>query len=588
MKIRAFETVTHQVDLCVVGGGMAGLIAAISAARHGASVLLMQDRPVLGGNASSEVRMWICGAHGAEAKETGLLEEIMLANYYRNSNLKYALWDSILYEKARYQPGLTLLLNCACQEVHSEGDPEGSVGHINEVKGWQTTSQSFHVVRAKYFADCSGDSVLRVSGAEFRWGRESKHEFNESHAPDEADGYTMGNSILIQTREHASPPPPFIPPSFAHKFKEEEIATSSRSQRAMGPTGENFWWLEVGGLGNTIAQADELRDELLRIGFGMWDLIQNHPDGRAKNWELEWIGALPGKRENIRYVGDHILTQGEVLAAGKFDDLVAYGGWTMDDHHPAGLWHNGPATVFHETPSPFGIPYRSLYSCNIDNLFFAGRNISASHMAMSATRVMATCALCGQAVGTAAALATKYACTPRDVGKTYLRELQNTLMDDDAYLPWRTRPIAAISRQANLFTSSGDAQALRDGIERSLAGIDHGWWAAAQQIAEYRFDSPLHLSRARLTFDSHLADNKRMPCWYPKEGNHRSMPPMLPRAFAIEAQAVNGEWQALHVIENNHQRLHHLPMDVEAQALRFKLLESWGGEQAHIMNFEVE
>lgn len=584
MQVRGFETVVHKVDVCVVGGGMAGLIAAVSAARHGARVLLMQDRPVLGGNASSEVRMWICGARGPDAKETGLLEEIMLRNYYRNSSMKYAIWDTVLYETARYQENLTLLLNCACQEVHTEGDPKGSSGHIQWVKGWQTTTQTFHEIHARYFADCSGDSVLRVSGAEFRWGRESRAEFGESHAPDEADQRTMGNTILIETREHDGPTPPFVRPEWAYTFREEDIVANERN---LGPTGENFWWLEVGGMGNTIAQAETLRDELLRVAFGVWDLIKNHPDGRAQNWELEWIGALPGKRENIRYVGDHILTQGDILAGGRFDDLVAYGGWTMDDHHPGGLWHRGPATVFYETPSPYGIPYRSLYSINIDNLFFAGRNISASHMAMSSTRVMATCALCGQAAGTAAALAVKYACTPRAVGEAHIRELQAALMDDDVYLPGRARVLPAISRSARLSACAGDSEPLRSGVDRVLGADDNGWWAARHDTAVYHFDSAVNLSLARLVFDSNQRDTKRMPCWYPKEGNQRAMPAMLPRAFAIDVQDANGNWQRQHMIENNHTRMVRLPVTGEARAVRLEILEAWGGERSHVMAFEV-
>jgi hypothetical protein len=578
MQVRGFETQEHHVDLCVVGGGMAGLIAAVSAARHGARVLLMQDRPVLGGNASSEVRMWICGAHGADAKETGVLEEIMLANYYRNRNMKYSVWDTVLYEKAKYQEGVTLLLNCACHEVNTEGD------HITSIKGWQTSTQTFHQVHAKYFADCSGDSVLRVSGAEFRWGRESRHEFNESHAPEEADSRTMGNTILIQSRE-VGYHEPFIPPTWAYDFKDSDI---SPAERYLTPTGENFWWLEVGGMGNTIKEAEDFRDELLRIAYGVWDLIKNNPDGRAKDWELDWMGALPGKRENVRYVGDHILSQGDILAGGKFDDTAAYGGWTMDDHHPGGIWYRGPATVFHNTPSPYGIPYRSMYSKNIDNLFFAGRNISNTHMAMSSTRVMATCSLIGQAVGTAAALAVKHSCTPREVGRSHLRELQANLMDDDAYLPGFTRSIPEVSRAARLEATSGTPDLLRSGVDRIIGQEDNGWWAAPNECATYSFDSPVALSRVRLTFDSNQADNKRMPCWYPKSGTTVDMPPMLPRAYAVEAQDAAGNWQRLHQVENNDRRLVKLPVNIEAKAVRFVPLATWGADQVHLMAFEVE
>src|SRR5512138_2281517 len=126
-KRTRFDVVEHEADLCVVGGGFAGLCAAVAAARHGARVVLMQDRPVLGGNASSEIRMWICGARGPDNKETGILEEIMLENYYRNPELRYAIWDTVLYGTAISQPNLSLLLNCTCNEVAVDGDRIASV-----------------------------------------------------------------------------------------------------------------------------------------------------------------------------------------------------------------------------------------------------------------------------------------------------------------------------------------------------------------------------------------------------------------------------------------------------------------------------
>jgi hypothetical protein len=341
-------------------------------------------------------------------------------------------------------------------------------------------------------------------------------------------------------------------------------------------------------MSNTIREAEDIRAELLRIAFGVWDLIKNNPDGRAKDWELDWIGALPGKRENVRYVGDHILSQGDILAGGKFDDTVAFGGWPMDDHHPGGLWYHGPATIFHNTPSPYGIPYRSLYSKNIDNLFFAGRNISNTHMAMSSTRVMGTCSLLGQAAGTAAALAVRYACTPREVGRSHLRELQARLMDDDAYLPGFLRPIPEVSRAARLEATCGAPELLRSGVDRTIGEADNGWWAAPHDCVTYVFDSPVRLSHARLTFDSDQTNTKRMPCWYPKEGTTVSMPAMLPMTFAVEVQDATGAWRRVHQIENNDKRLVKLPLQGEASAVRFVPLEAWGGEKVHVMAFEVD
>ena len=573
----SFETITHEVDFCIVGGGMAGLCAALAAARNGAKTLLMQDRPMLGGNASSEVRMWICGAHGADNKETGILEEIMLENYYRNAGLKYTVWDTVMYEKARFQENLTMLLNTSCNDLEIDGQ------RIQAVLGWQSPSQVWHRIEAKYFADCSGDSVLRISGAEYRWGREARAEFNESYAPEESDRKTMGNSLLLQLRE-VDEHVPFIPPEWANKYTEDDLPN-----RALRPKGNNFWWIEIGGVDDTIKDNEAIRDELLKVGYGVWDLIKNHPDGRGHGWELEWIGQLPGKRENVRYVGDHILTQNDVEAEGRFDDLVAYGGWTMDDHHPEAITYPGKPTIFHPAPSPYGIPYRALYSRNIENLFFAGRNISATHMALSSTRVMATCAVMGQAMGTAAALATRYDLTPRGVCEQKIAELQETLMDQDAYLPWHARPMPALTQDAHLRASNnGDAEALRSGIDRSLGDEDNGWWGEPGTFVEYCHDHEVHLTQARFTFDSDLRKNKRMPCQYPKNGHHVNLPPMMTRDFDLEIIRADGTWETVAEVRNNYQRLVKVPLDVTTRGIRFVPRASWGAEQVHVFAFDIQ
>ena len=157
--------IEHNTDLCVIGGGIAGMCTAISAARHGIRVVLMQDRPVLGGNASSEIRMWICGANanGKDVRETGIVEELILENHYRNPGHSYSIWDSVLYEKARYQENLTLLLNCSCHDAKTENN------HIVSVKGWQLTTETFHTVHAKFFADCMG-TVARDQIFDFKHG----------------------------------------------------------------------------------------------------------------------------------------------------------------------------------------------------------------------------------------------------------------------------------------------------------------------------------------------------------------------------------------------------------------------------------
>lgn len=185
------QTVEHDVDVCVVGGGMGGLLTAISAARHGAKVALMHDRPVLGGNASSEIKMWICGAgtRVRNLQETGIMEEIALDNMYRNPSRNWSIWDALLYEKVRFEPNIDLILNCACCDAEMNGD------RIASVTGFQLTTYQRHVVRAKIFCDCSGDSILApLTGAAFRVGREAKSEFGEEWGLEESDRRTMGSS----------------------------------------------------------------------------------------------------------------------------------------------------------------------------------------------------------------------------------------------------------------------------------------------------------------------------------------------------------------------------------------------------------
>ena len=535
----------------------------------------MQDRPMLGGNASSEVRMNINGAHGADNRETGIVEEIMLENYYRNPRLKYSIWDTVFYEKAQFQENLTLLLNTSCNDLEMDGQ------RIVSVLGWQSPSQTWHRVNANYFADCSGDSVLRISGAAYRWGREARHEFNESLAPEVADRKTMGSSLLIQLRE-VDEHIPFIPPKWAYKYTEEELP-----HRSLRPKGNNFWWIEFGGVQDTIKDAAAIRDELLKIGYGVWDLIKNHPDGRGHNWELDWIGQLPGKRENVRYEGDHILTQNDIEAEGRFDDLVAYGGWTMDDHHPGAINHRGKPTNFHPAPSPYGIPYRALYSRNIDNLFFAGRNISTTHMGLSSTRVMGTCAIMGQAMGTAAAIAVKYDLSPRGVYEQKICELQETLMDQDCYLPWHKRPIPELTQRAQFQASEGDAEPLRNGIDRSLGETDNGWWGPVGAGVAACFDEEVHISQARFTFDSDFRKKKWMPRQYPRKGHHVQVPAMIARDFDLEALQADGSWRVVAEVRNNYQRLVKVPLDVSTRGLRFVVRASWGADQVHVMAFDV-
>ncbi len=576
-----FPVVTHDVDFCVIGGGMAGLCAAISAARHGAKVVLMHDRPVLGGNASSEMRVHICGAdrhgHLPNLRETGILEELRLENLYRNPNRNFSVWDTILYEKTRYEPNITLLSNCSCLDAETDGS------HISSVLGWQLTTQTYHRPKASVYADCSGDAVLApVTGAEFRMGREGRDEYGESVAPEVPDDRTMGMTCLFQAREYDTPQP-FEPPAWAYRFDRcEELPYGAKGHTwwQMG-----YWWIELGGEYDSIHDTEWLRDELLRITLGVWDHVKNRCKNRAENWALEWVQCLPAKRESRRYIGDHVLTQVDLESERRFEDIVAYGGWPMDDHHPSGFWSaklGHPATTFYPTPSPYGIPYRSLYSKNIDNLMFAGRCASCTHAAMSSTRVMGTACSMGQAVGTAAAMAVRLGIPPHGVS-AHIKELQQALLEDDCYLPWVVQEPSPLTARARLEASGGDPEPVRDGINRPVGNDLHAWTCKAGDYVAYVFDRAVLVRSVTLVLDSAL-DRLIAMSHHQKDNQLTSVPREMPKGFHLDG-LLDGEWTTLTRLQNNYQRLVRFIVGKKLQGIRYVLDATWGSDRTRLFAF---
>lgn len=576
---RGCPTIHLDFDVCVVGGGMAGMCASIAAARNGANTVIVQDRPVFGGNASSEIRMWICGALGKNNKETGLIEEIQLENQYRNPALNYSVWDSVLYGKVAFQPNLTPLLNCTCMRAAMDGD------RIGMIEAWQLTTQTTYSISAKYFIDCSGDSILAaLSPAEFRAGREARSEFGEDIEPETADSKTMGNSLLIQFRR-TDEAQLFVPPMWAYRFDSMEDLPNRYGRF----TNDNFWWIEVGGLGDTVHDSEENRDELMKIVYGVADFIKNRGPERdlAANWAVDWIGALPGKRENRRFIGDHIFTQNDVRSGGQFDDIIAYGGWSMDDHHPAGIYYPGHPTIFHAAPSPYGIPYRSLYSRNVANLLFAGRNISVTHAALTTTREMATGAIMGQAVGTAAAICVRDRVEPRSLSRgERLRELQRTLMDDDCWLPGLTRQMGDLVMSAQLSGEGDGLERLMDGVERDRENETHAWIGQPGSAIEFEWSRSIPIAGLRIVFDSNLNHAKKMPCLYPQRGGQARVPGTLVRKYRVDARSQAGGWSTIFREENNYQRLATPLLNVHTRALRFVPEETWGAEDVRVFALE--
>lgn len=598
MKNFMFHIIRHHVDFCVVGGGLAGMCAAIAAARAGAKVVLINDRPVLGGNCSSEIRMWVCGADGGNNRETGLIEEIQLESLYRNPDKKYGIWDGILYGKVIAEKNITLLLNCSVCDGEMSGDK------LKLVRGWQTTTQQWHEVEASLFADCSGDSVLApITGAEFRVGREAAAEFGEKTSQVEADRQTMGMSCLLQCRK-TDRKSTFIAPDWAVKMTPEVIRLRKPN---MSSESENFWYLELGGNRNSIDDTEKVRDELVALAYGMFDYIKNSgevPD--ADCWELDFLGFLPGKRESRRMVGEYIMTQGDVLSGGDFEDTVAYGGWPLDDHHPDGFYHAGNPNVWGKTPSPYGIPYRCLYSVNIANLFFAGRNISMTHAAMSSARVMATCATLGEAVGTAAAIAIREKADPRDIyhNKAYLLELQQKLMENGCFLPRFKRELPEFMGTASLLCEGAERlDNLRNGIDRNNATYGEGDFGAVVPLGAeitYRFRQPEQLERVHLAFDSDLPratlpgnSCERMHTMraniFP-DSPTMYIPKTLVKKYTVSGITADGEKITLYSDDNNIRQCVNIPISGKFREISLSVIDTWGDdkEKVHIFSFDVK
>ncbi len=561
------RNILYHTDLCIVGGGMAGLCCAIAAARHGIKVVLVQDRPVLGGNASSEIRMWIGGAHGKDNREGGIIEEIFLENFYQNPSLKYPIWDSVLYEKAMAEKNLTLLLNSSCLDAVTDNN------RIVSIKAWQSNAETFHTVSATYFADCSGDSILApLTGAKFMYGREAKNEFGETIPPDMADRKTMGMSCLFQIRE-TDHKVDFVPPKWAYKYESDADLPYKDHDK-----NNNFWWIELGGEWDCIHDTDRCRDELLKICYGVWDHMKNHGDHGVENWELEWIGFLPGKRESRRYVGKYIVTQNDVEAEGRFEDIVAYAGWTMDDHFPEGFYYTkGHPTIYHPAPQPWGLPLRCMLSENVKNLVFAGRNISVTHAALSSSRVMATCAILGQALGTAVAQSIKDHC---EIEKVDISKLQQTLMDDDCYIPRHTREIPSTTLQAHC-----NSEIIRNGIDR---GANNLWIGKPGDSVTYTFEEDIGISEIRLVFDNDM--NRKyhnMPCNYPLVQTEFKLPSTLIKEYKIEGKNTAGEKYGI-LVSDNHQRFVRHRVNWKIKEISFIPISTHGCDDFRVFDFEVK
>ncbi len=574
-------------EVVVVGGGLAGCMAAVTSSRLGCRTVLVQNRPVLGGNASVEilvppVGVWPhSGTDPLDPRETGLIGEIRTAGNQRGDEAK--VYSSRLLRLVQAEPNLKLFLHTHATGVEMARAEKGDAAAARRIAAVLAqdvrTGQRLRLA-GEVFIDCTGDGAIgAAAGAELRVGKEPRAMYGESLAPEEASPHTMGNSLKYVSQPTGKVQP-FETPAWAFRFRTPEDIPPGRYPRLGGDIGWQ-WMLELGGNRNTIAEAEEIRDDLLRLIYGLWGYVKNHSPKlkeKAADHKLVWVAHVAGKRESRRLIGDYVLNENDIARQTLFPDRIAFGGWGVDDHHSDGFFYRRwpasakPRHMLHKGRI-HSIPFRALYSQNVDNLLMAGRNISASHVAMAATRVMMTCAIVGQAAGTGAALGVEHGTTPRGVCREHLGQLQQQLLKDGAWLvDLPNRDPRDLARSAEATASSerrlegGERMAARcvvNGFARAAGGRTNAWApdasAALPQWVELHWDKPRTFNVIHVTFQTTR---------------------QAPERFAVQAlvQSKTSEvWKALAEVSGCRHRRYVLGLDrTTSTRVRVVLLETSG------------
>lgn len=425
-----------KYDLVVVGGGIAGCAAAISAAEQGLKVALVHDRPVLGGNASSEIRVHTLGIYGKFERILKMID----TEHYPNGSAESVKEDQKRMTNVANYKNIDLFLNFRAFGANA------IAGKISSVDARQTSSGEFVRFEAPLFVDCTGDGWIGYwAGAEYNYGREASSKYNESWeergvlwSPETADNFVMGSSVLWGS-ENAGKPVTFPEVPWAMDV----------AQKYAEKNGEWQWEFSQNDL-SQIDDAEYIRDHMFRAIYGSF-YNYKHPtvqmpntdqgkygkfdnskqQQKADSLQLKWVSYLLGKRESRRLVGDYVYTFNDERTSKQFEDTVVFEKREVDVHYQVNLVDQAKPNflseaMFYKTEQ-YNIPYRSLYSKNISNLFMAGRNFSCSHVGLGGPRVMRTTGQMGAAVGIAASICKKYNATPREVYQSHLKEYLNLI-----------------------------------------------------------------------------------------------------------------------------------------------------------------
>ena len=421
-KLNIPEPQIKKYDFVVVGGGIAGMCAAVAASRLGCKVALINDRPVLGGNNSAEVRVHL-GGHVEIGPNKGLGRMIREFGHAKKGNAQPA--ENYQDEKKQAvidaEENIDLFSSYRAVQVKKEDNRIQSV----LIRHIETAQEMW--LEAPLFSDCTGDGTIGfLAGAHWRMGREARSEFGESLAPETADKLTMGASVQWYSNKSDKPA---VFPEFSYGVKFDE---NTCEKVTMGE-----WKWETGMNYDQIYDAERIRDYGLLVVYSNWSFLKNHlkDNEKYKNRSLEWVAYVAGKRESRRLLGDYILKQDDIDKNVYHEDGSFTASWSIDLHFPDPVnSKNFPGAEFkaatvHNWIYPCTVPYRCLYSRNIENLFMAGRNISVTHVALGTVRVMRTTGMMGEVVGMAASICNKYGCLPRQVYQSHLPELKNLMQE---------------------------------------------------------------------------------------------------------------------------------------------------------------